>query len=77
MKRLPRYNQSCRWEGGDSRTLYAFIDKRTGTVKVRPGALSEHAVCGIGPECDVRIATRTEAETHWQNPLHSGWKVKP
>lgn len=28
-----------------------------------------------GPEADVRVATRTEAEEHWQNPLHAGWKV--
>ena len=29
-----------------------------------------------GPEATVRgVATRAEAEEHWQNPLHGGWKV--
>jgi hypothetical protein len=29
----------------------------------------------VGPEVDVRVATRAEAEEHWQDPLHAGWKV--
>lgn len=28
-----------------------------------------------GPTADVRLATRSEAESHWQSPLHAGWKV--
>lgn len=28
-----------------------------------------------GPEADVRVATRSEAEELWQRPLHAGWKV--
>jgi hypothetical protein len=28
-----------------------------------------------GPQATLRIATRDEAEEHWQRPLHAGWKV--
>lgn len=68
---LPSYGKNG-WSGGDSRTLYTFRDKRTGSVTVRPGGDAR----GVGPECDVRVATKAEAEAHWQNPLHSGWKTE-
>jgi hypothetical protein len=70
-RKLPHYDQRKGWCGGDRRTLYAFIDKRTGHVVVRPGGLLPR----IGPEATVRIATRGEAERLWQSPLSSGWKV--
>lgn len=54
---------------GDSTTLYHFTDQHTGRVFVRP------PMAGIGPACDVRVATRVEAETLWQCPLHTGWRV--
>lgn len=69
---LPRYSERRGWTGGSSSVLYAFQDRRTGKVSVRPG----RSVGGIGPEVDVRVATRAEATKHWQDPLHSGWKVK-
>lgn len=74
---LPRYTEQHGWTGGDSRTLYAFTDRRTGKVGVYPGGGSSKAklLMHWGPEADVRIATRSEAEEHWQNPLHVGWKV--
>lgn len=69
---LPRYTEQRGWFGGDSRTLYAYTDRRTGKVEVYPG---EWPPQGWGPEANVRVATRAEAEEHWQNPLHAGWKV--
>jgi hypothetical protein len=68
---LPRYDMQRGWRGGDSRTLYAFVDDRTGDVLlVRPGGMPPR----MGP-AGVRIATRAEAEALWQSPLHSGWTV--
>lgn len=66
-----------RWSGGDKNTLYAFTDKNTGKTFVRPGGGSRASsmMNGIGPEAEVRVATKDEAEAHWQNPLHSGWKT--
>jgi hypothetical protein len=76
---LPRYDARRGWIGGDTRTLYAFTDRRTGKVyAVRPGGGSgRHATVADvgGSEADVRIATRAEAERLWQSPLHAGWKV--
>lgn len=69
--KLPKYTEKRGWVGGDSRTLYAFTDERTGQVHVYPGG----AARGVGPACTVRVATRSEAEAGWQNPLHAGWKV--
>ncbi len=68
---LPRYDERKGWRGGDHRTLYAFVDDRTGNILVRPGGLLPN----IGPAATVRIATRDEAERLWQSPLSSGWKV--
>jgi hypothetical protein len=68
--KMPKYRNG-RWIGGDARRLYTFIDRRTGRIVVRAG----DAFSGIGPEADVREATRGEAETLWQSPLHPGWKV--
>lgn len=67
----PRYTSRHGWTGGDSRTLYAFTDARSGDVTVRPGG----SATGIGPACSVAIATRAQAESLWQSPLHSGWRV--
>lgn len=66
-----------RWTGGDSRTLYAFTDERTGQTVVRPGGATKVSTSmnGIGPDAKVRVATRDEAEKLWQNPLHEGWKT--
>lgn len=69
---LPTYSDKSGWKGGEKNRLYHITDKRTGGVQVRP---VEH-MRGIGPEADVRHATRAEAEQHWQKPLHAGWKVK-
>jgi hypothetical protein len=70
--RLPRWNEKRgEWVGGDSRTLYAFTGRVTGQTAVYPG----RSRFPFGPEVDVRVATRDEAERLWQSPLHSGWKV--
>lgn len=66
----PIYTESRGWVGGDSRTLYAMTDRLTGRTIVRPGG----GMRGVGPNADVRVATRTEAEEGWQNPLR-GWTV--
>jgi hypothetical protein len=65
------YTHEDGWTPGDGDTLYAITDTRTGRTFVRPG----HEFRGIGPEATIRVATRAEAEMHWQNPLHKGWKV--
>lgn len=71
---VPRFRPSKgAWTGGDSYTLYAVTDKRTGKTFVRPG--DKRHFMGVDPEATVRIATKAEAEEHWQTPLHSGWKV--
>lgn len=69
---LPRYSETRGWHGGAKNTLYAIEDRRTGGVVVRP----REQMRGIGPEVAIRLATRSEAERHWQRPLHSGWKIK-
>ena len=73
---LPRYTERQGWIGGDSRTLYAFTDRRTGKVGVYPGGggSNKKLLMHVGPEADVRIATRAEAEELWQSPL-KGWNV--
>lgn len=70
---LPRWNDKRGWTGGDTRTLYAFTDKRTGRVVVYPGGSVSR---GVGPEMTVRVATRAEAQQRWQDPLNPGWKVE-
>ena len=67
--KLPRYDARKGWSGGDSRTLYAFTDPATDRVVVRPGGFE----MPFGPQAMVRVATRDEAEQHWQSPLHIGW----
>ena len=63
-----------RWAGGNSRTLYTFTDETTGRTVVRPGH-NKLVLGSIGPEAKVRVATKAEAEEHWQDPLHEGWKT--
>ena len=75
---LPRWRKGAPgdfngWTGGDSFTLYAFTDKRTGRVVVSPG---KYVSTTIGGECTVAVATRDQAIRLWQNPLHPAWKVK-
>ena len=65
------YSETQGWNGGDTRTLYAITDKRTGGIVVRPGG----AMLGIGPAVDIEVATRFIAEQLGQKPLHSGWRV--
>jgi hypothetical protein len=74
--RTPTFNfeRGC-WMNGHPGTLYTFIDKRTGHFVVRPGERGRHAT-GIGPECQVRVATRSEAEEKWQSPLNPAWYVE-
>lgn len=69
--KLPRYDERKGWIGGDPRTLYAFTGNVTGEVVVQPGGGAR----GIGPTATVAVATRAQAEKHWQSPLHAGWKV--
>jgi hypothetical protein len=71
---LPHYDKrnGKGWIGGDPRTLYAFVDQRTGATTVCPGG---GQACGIGPAATARVATRREAEEHWQYPLNPGWRV--
>ena len=70
--KLPRWNdRRGEWVGGDSRTLYAFTGRVTGQTAVYPGGYR----FPFGPEVDVRMATRAEAERLWQDPLHSGWRT--
>jgi hypothetical protein len=74
---LPRYDARRGWVGGDTRTLYTFTADRTGAVGVYPGGGSgKKLLMHWGPEANVRIATRPEAEEHWQRPLHAGWNVQ-
>jgi hypothetical protein len=62
--------------GGDNRTLYTFTGKMTGAVEVHPGGgPNKKLLMGWGPDATVRLATKQEAEAHWQSPLHAGWKV--
>lgn len=79
---LPAWDMELRcWEGGSTHTLYAFTDKRTGRVTVRPGTETPdgthyfEGLRGIGPEVSVRVASRREAEAQWQFPLSPGWHV--
>lgn len=77
---LPRFRpKQGAWTGGDSHTLYTFtFTNPTGThTMVRPGGGTKASsmMKGIGPDATVRVATKDEAEKHWQSPLHSGWKI--
>jgi hypothetical protein len=69
---MPRYSEARGWRGGAKNVLYAVTDQRTGKTTVRP----REDMRGVGPAVTVRVATRAEAERHWQKPLHSGWKVR-
>lgn len=73
----PRYDAKRGWIGGDSRTLYAFVDSFANQLYVCPGGgPNKKLTCGIGPSVDeVRVATKAEATRLWQDPLHSGWKT--
>lgn len=71
---LPQYSERRGWVGGSNRTLYAFTDKRTGAVSVHPGGgQGKKLLMHVGPAAKVRVATRAQAEAHWQKPLHPGW----
>ncbi len=72
-RRPPGLTYSARhgWRGADTRTLYTITDTLTGRMIVRPGG----ELRGIGEDAQIRIATRSEAEEHWQRPLHAGWTV--
>ena len=69
---LPRYSAAKGWHGGAKNVLYAIMDERTGRTIVRP----RESMRGVGPAVAVSVATRAQAEQHWQKPLHGGWKVK-
>lgn len=71
---LPRWSDRKGWIGGNSKTLYTYIDNVTDRIAVAPGG---HAHVQVGPNAEVRMATRAEAEMLWQSPLHGGWKVAP
>lgn len=75
---LPKYNfAKGYWMNGHPSTLYTFVDRQTRQFIVRPGERGRHTIGpAIGPECDVRVATRAEAEEKWQNPLNPGWTVE-
>lgn len=68
-----RDKRSGSWRGGDTRTLYTFIDSRTGDKVVKPGGGPFYVTSE--PSVTVRVATKAEAEQHWQRPLHAGWKT--
>ncbi len=72
---VPRYDERKGWVGGDTRTLYAFIDRTTGATVVHPGTGRGASTHRTGSDADVRVATRAEALQHWQDPLHTGWTV--
>ena len=56
------------WIGADSRTLYHVTDTLTGATSVRDG----HGLKGVGPNADIRLATRGEADAAgWP----AGWTV--
>ena len=69
---LPRWSDRRGWSGGDPKRLYAYVDRLTGQVHVRPGGAKWASLIG---NAEVRPATRAEAERGWQNPLNPGWKV--
>lgn len=69
---LPRWSDRKGWIGGNSKTLYTYTDNVTDRIAVAPGG---HAHVQVGPNAEVRLATRAEAEALWQSPLHHGWKV--
>jgi len=69
---LPRWNPKKGWVGGNSKTLYTFTDNITDSIAVAPGGYPH---VHVGPNAEVRMATRAEAEMLWQSPLQAGWKV--
>lgn len=73
-KNFPRWTKANGWIGGSMRTLYVFTDRRNGDKVVSPGRASvDYPHIPAGPACQVRVATRNEAEQYWQSPLHPGW----
>lgn len=78
----PRYSaKKGGWTGGDPHTLYRFsggggVGDERAWWRVVPGQGSR-GVINHNDRVSVRVATRAEAEEKWQNPLHSGWTVKP
>ena len=77
---LPRYNvKKGAWTGGDVHTLYRIDGGGNGETawwRVVPGQ-GTRGVINYGPNIRVRVATKAEAEEKWQNPLNSGWTVRP
>lgn len=70
--KMPQYSERGGWKGGEKNRLYHITDKRTG----KPSVMGVEHMRGVGPEVDIRHATRGEAEEHYQKPLHPGWKVE-
>lgn len=69
---LPRWNSKKGWIGGDTRTLYAYTDKRTNRVTVRPGPGTRFGDTAVGDHATVRVATRAEVDaSDWPK----GWKT--
>lgn len=78
--KLPRYDARLgSWTGGDTRTLYAFTDERTGRVRVEGGrgrySHRRQNYIPVGSAATVRCATREEAaRAGW--PVEKGWTVE-
>lgn len=77
---LPKYNaRRGRWVGGDSRTLYAFVDPVTGHKTVTQGTQMadgthfKHYRIAVGPAATVRVATRAEADAAGYTQGGGGW----
>lgn len=78
--KLPKYNaKRGAWVGGDSRTLYTFMDPTTGhrltthgTV-MSDGTSFKHYRIAAGPDATVRVATRTEADAAGWTQGGGGW----
>jgi len=70
---LPRYSEKRGWHGGAKKVLFTLTDPNVPSwMAVRPA----QNMRSMGPGVHIRVATRAEAEKHWQHPLHPGWKVK-
>lgn len=77
---LPKYNaRRGLWVGGDSRTLYTFTDPATGRhrtthgTRMSDGTHFKHYRIDAGPNADVRVATRAEADAAGYTQGGGGW----
>jgi hypothetical protein len=74
----PKYDaKKGMWRGGDRRTLYVFASPSGSWWRIAPGIGDSKGGINHGPDTIVRVATEAEAKEKWQNPLHSGWNVRP